>query len=302
MTAMSRPPMLKRVQPPTAVQAPTATPAPIPTRAVQRPPDGPLGRREPHKIDSQNPVGPRETCGGQLHCGANRLRTGTGTPSDRRAVPIGVYFRWAWNHVHDMRSPEVSSAADKSDFRQRLLDALEASIAEDGYARTTVADIVRRAKTSRRTFYEYFDSREACFVVLLSDANADQIRQISDAVDPTAPWQKQVRQAVEAWISSGEARPALMVSWIRDVHALGASARGLQRDAMEHFIEMVSALGDTDEFRAAGIGPVSRQRIIMLLGGLRELTAITVEEGGRMSDVTDEAVDASIALLSPRRG
>jgi AcrR family transcriptional regulator len=41
---------------------------------------------------------------------------------------------------------------DKSNFRQRLLDALEASIASDGYPRTTVADIVRRARTSRRTF------------------------------------------------------------------------------------------------------------------------------------------------------
>ncbi len=195
-----------------------------------------------------------------------------------------------------------SGTAEKSDFRQRLLDALEASIAEDGYASTTVAGIVRRARTSRRTFYEHFESREACFVVLLSDANAQQIRQISHAVDPSAPWQKQVRQAVEAWIVSGEARPALMLSWIRDVHAFGAAARGLQRDAMENFVDMVGALGNTDEFRAAGIGPVSRQRIIMLLGGLRELTAITVEEGGRMSDVTDEAVDASIALLSPQRG
>jgi hypothetical protein len=63
---------------------------------------------------------------------------------------------------------------------------------------------------------------------------------------------------------------------------------------------MVQALGGTEEFRSAGVGPVSRQRIIMLLGGLRELTAITVEEGGRMSDVTEEAVEASIALLSPR--
>jgi AcrR family transcriptional regulator len=186
-----------------------------------------------------------------------------------------------------------------NDFRQRLLDALETSIAEDGYAKTTVAGIVRRARTSRRTFYEHFDSRESCFVALLSDANADQVRQISDAVDPTAPWQKQVRQAIEAWISSGEARSALMVSWIRDVPSLGAVARGLQRDAMENFIDMVGTLCATDEFRAAGVGPFSRRRIIMLLGGLRELTAITVEEGGRMSDVTDEAVDASIALLSP---
>jgi AcrR family transcriptional regulator len=189
---------------------------------------------------------------------------------------------------------------DKSNFRQRLLDALEEGIAEDGYPRTTVANIVRRARTSRRTFYEHFDSREACFVALLTEANAEQVRQISAAVDANAPWRSQVRQAIEAWISSGESRSSLMLSWIRDGPSLGAAAHRLQRDAMENFIEMVQALGDTGKFRAAGVGPVSRQRIIMLLGGLRELTAITVEEGGRMSDVTEEAVDASIALLAPR--
>jgi hypothetical protein len=60
-------------------------------------------------------------------------------------------------------------------------------------------------------------------------------------------------------------------------------------------------LSDTDELRAAGIPMVSRQRALMLIGGLRELTAVTVESGGRMSDVTDEAVDAAIALLGPPR-
>jgi AcrR family transcriptional regulator len=198
------------------------------------------------------------------------------------------------------KTQQQSGAEDRSsNFRQRLLDALEASIAEGGYSRATVADIVRRARTSRRTFYEYFDSREASFVALLTDANSAQVRQIAASVDPRAPWRTQVRQAIEAWISSGESRPALTLSWIRDVPSLGVAARGLQRDATENFIEMVQALGGTDEFRAAGIGPVSRQRIIMLLGGLRELAAITVEEGGQMSDITEEAVDASIALLTP---
>lgn len=69
---------------------------------------------------------------------------------------------------------------------------------------------------------------------------------------------------------------------------------------MEHFVDMVTALVDSTQFRTAGIGPVSRQRIIMLLGGLRELTAITVENGGKMSDITEEAVDATIALVAPR--
>lgn len=196
---------------------------------------------------------------------------------------------------------KTTTDADPGGFRQRLLDALEASIAEDGYAKTTVADIVRRARTSRRTFYENFSSKEACFVELLTGANRQQVEQIYAAVDTGSPWQQQVQQAVEAWIESGEARPALMLSWIRDVPALGAATRRLQRDAMEAFIAMVQALGETGGLRAAGVGPVSRQRAIMLLGGLRELTAITVESGGQMSDIAQEAVAASIALLGAGR-
>ncbi len=41
---------------------------------------------------------------------------------------------------------------DPGGFRRRLLDGLVASIIDVGYWETTVADIVRRAHTSRRTF------------------------------------------------------------------------------------------------------------------------------------------------------
>jgi hypothetical protein len=54
-----------------------------------------------------------------------------------------------------------------------------------------------------------------------------------------------------------------VLSWIRDVPALAMKAHLLQRDAME-------------------------------------LTAITVEDGGRFSDITEEAVAAAIALVDPR--
>jgi AcrR family transcriptional regulator len=188
----------------------------------------------------------------------------------------------------------------KVSFRQRLFDALEESIAQDGYPKTTIADIVRRARTSRRTFYEHFASKDECFVALLTEANATQIRQITGAVDPTAAWETQVRQAIEAWIASVDSRPALMLSWIRDVPALGLTARVLQREAMENFIAMVQALAQSEGFVAGGAGPVSRPRIVMLLGGLRELTAVTVEDRGRMSDITEDAVDAAIALVGPR--
>ncbi|WP_461009076.1 TetR/AcrR family transcriptional regulator [Streptomyces capparidis] len=196
----------------------------------------------------------------------------------------------------------AAGPGDPAGFRRRLLDGLAASIVEDGYRATTVAGIVRRARTSRRTFYEHFSGKDACFVALLTETNEEMVRRIERAVDPQAPWRTQVRQAIEAWIGCAQAQPALTLSWIRDVPALGDPARDLQREAQEAFVTMILRLCDTDEWTSVGVGPVSRQLAIMLLGGLRELIATTVEDGGRVGDITEVAVRASIALLGPPGG
>lgn len=193
----------------------------------------------------------------------------------------------------------MTTVMTRDPFRQRLLDGLAESIVEVGYRDTTVADIVRRARTSRRTFYEHFAGKEECFVALLTEANTAMISEILAATDVRAPWREQVRQAVEAWIGCAESRPGIVVSWIRDVPALGVSGRALQRDLMAAFVDMVQTLSMTDEWRAIRPDGVPRQLTILLLGGLRELIATTVEEGGRASDITEVAVKASIALLAP---
>lgn len=187
-----------------------------------------------------------------------------------------------------------------AEFRRRLLDGMAAAIAERGFRETTVADVVRHARTSRRTFYEHFASKQDCFIALLRQANADMVRQIAAAVDPRAPWDAQVRQAIEAWVAASKSEPALTLSWIREVPALGDDARQLQRDLLEAFVVLTQTLTDTPELRAAGIVPPPRQFAIMLLGGLRELIATTVEDGGDIRDITEVAVEATRALLGPR--
>jgi AcrR family transcriptional regulator len=184
-------------------------------------------------------------------------------------------------------------------FRRRLLDALAESIAEDGYRATTVAGIVRRARTSRRTFYEHFADKEACFLALLSDANERLIREVTSAVDPKAPWDLQIRQAITEYITTVQSEPALVLSWIRELPSLGARARTLQRDMLEGFVTLVQALSGTEELKAAGITPVPRPVAIIMLGGLRELIAWTVEDGGHIGDITEVAVESTIALLGP---
>ncbi|MFI5783084.1 TetR/AcrR family transcriptional regulator [Nocardia sp. NPDC051570] len=185
-------------------------------------------------------------------------------------------------------------------FRRRLLEGLAASIEERGYRDSTVADVVRHARTSRRTFYQHFDGKEACFAALLMDTSRQILASVTAAIDPTAPWTTQIRQAIEEWFRANEARPALMLAWARDAQGLGAASRPLQLDMTGGFADLVLAVCDTDEFRATGAAPVSLPLVILLLGGLRELTTTIAEQGLPMSDITEVAVDAAITLLGPR--
>lgn len=187
-----------------------------------------------------------------------------------------------------------------AEFRLRLLEAMAAAIRERGFRQTTVADVVRLARTSRRTFYEHFASKQDCYVALLRESNAEMVGQIAAAVDPHATWERQIQQAIGAWIAASQSEPAITLSWIREIPSLGDEARQLQRDFLEAFIVLIQTLSDNPELRAAGVQPVSRPVAIMLLGGLRELMATTVEDGGQIGDIREVAVDTTTALIGPR--
>lgn len=188
---------------------------------------------------------------------------------------------------------------NSEEYRRRILEAMAECIADVGYANTMVADVVRRARTSKSKFYAEFSDREACLVALLSETNDANLNAVAAAVDPGAPWQTQVRQAVETWFDWAERRRPLTLAWIRDVPALGPSARSLQRFAMGQFVDLVHALSDTDELKSTGIDPVPYARAVLLIGGLRELTAHTVEHDQPLAAVTEEAVRSAIALINP---
>ncbi|WP_370331313.1 TetR/AcrR family transcriptional regulator [Mycolicibacterium hippocampi] len=190
-----------------------------------------------------------------------------------------------------MTSPVLASTAE------RLLDGLAASIGERGYRDTTVADIVRHARTSKRTFYEQFAGKEECLIELLRRNNADLIATIEAAVDPEEDWRVQIRQAVSAYVSHIEARPAVTLSWIREAPALGAAARPLHRQAMDNLTDMLVTLTGSQGFRRAGLSPVSGPMALILLGGLRELTALHVEDGGDVRRIAEPAVAAASAML-----
>lgn len=197
--------------------------------------------------------------------------------------------------VHDAACLEIDP------FRRRLLDGLAASIGERGYRATTVADIVRHARTSKRTFYDQFLSKEQCFLELLEADNEKLGDDIRAAVDSDADWGDQIRQAVEAYVSHIESRPALTLSWIREFPSLGAVARPVQRRGLELLTTLLVDLSGSAGFRRSDLAPLTPSMAVILLGGLRELTALAVEDGTDVREIVAPAVDASVALLGARR-
>ena len=87
-------------------------------------------------------------------------------------------------------------------------------------------------------------------------------------------------------------KSAAICSWLRP-----RSYGQLQREWLEAFVVLIQDLTGTAELRAAGVAPPPRQLMIMLLGGLRELIARTVEDGGDIGDITEVAVQATQAML-----
>lgn len=194
----------------------------------------------------------------------------------------------------------TGDAVTHDPFRIRLLDGLATSITERGYPASTVAHIVRHARTSKRTFYDQFASKEECFLELLATDIERLGERIQSAVDPETDWREQIRQAVEAYVGYIEARPAITLSWIRQLPSLGAVARPVQRRGLQLLAGLLINLTTSPGFRRADLPPLTPQLAVILLGGLRELTALAVEDGRPVREILEPAVDASIALLGPR--
>jgi AcrR family transcriptional regulator len=193
-----------------------------------------------------------------------------------------------------------TSVAEQAGHRARLIEAMAASIEQKGYRETTVADVVRIARTSRRTFYEHFEDREACFLALFDATNNAMMGQIAAAVHADEPLEQQVDGALDAYIGNVCAQPALYRSFVRELPALGQAGADRQLAVIERFARLL--IGLVESARAvqpeARASPLSIDTAIIIVGGLRELAVIALQQGRDVRDLRASASETVKAILS----
>ena len=113
--------------------------------------------------------------------------------------------------------------------RSRMLAAAVEAVEDVGYARMTVAQVIGRARVSRKTFYDVFTDREDCFLAAFEQALGQARLIAQEAYDRESSWRDGIRAALARLLMFMDEEPGLAKLCI--VEALGAGERVLERRA-----------------------------------------------------------------------
>ena len=158
--------------------------------------------------------------------------------------------------------------------RHRLLEGLAQAVAEKGYTDVTIADIVREAGVSRRTFYEHFAGKPQALIALFEAASRNALQVLRGAIDPKRDWQAQVEQAMTAYLACLAQNPVLLRTLFIDILSLGAPGLAARRRVNG---EIASFMGSV--INAGHAKPVLDDAMAMaVVGGIHELVLQAIEQ------------------------
>ena len=185
---------------------------------------------------------------------------------------------------------------------ERMLGAIADAVAEKGYGRASVADVIERAGVSRKTFYEHFANKEECFLAAY-DAGADMlIGAIAEAVDDALPdWRSGIRNGTEAYLETLAANAAFAKTFMHEVLAAGPAALERRTVIMDRFIEQLMALNAAARAAVPELPEHPRHVYVASVGASNELVARQLQEGGPESlpGLADALIDVQLKLLGP---
>ena len=107
---------------------------------------------------------------------------------------------------------------------ERILRALAAVVGEKGYPGTTVAEVVERAQTSQRTFYEHFKNKEDAIVAALDSGAAHMLAAALPAFRRAPDWPHAVHDTQEAMFRWGAEEPEYARMGGKEMYAAGKRA------------------------------------------------------------------------------
>jgi AcrR family transcriptional regulator len=162
--------------------------------------------------------------------------------------------------------------------RERLVLGMVAAVAERGYAATTITDVVRHARVSRRTFYEHFGDKEGCFLAAYDAVSDAVLAQIRDAAGDAGEWEQRVLAGVRAYLDALAAEPAVARVFTVEILGAGPAALARRRQVLRRFAAHIQMQVADAIASGAPTPQLGDAAALALVGAIHELVLATLEE------------------------
>jgi AcrR family transcriptional regulator len=195
------------------------------------------------------------------------------------------------------RGPGTPPEKVAENQRMRLFGAMVACVSRQGYAATTVADLTRTSGVSRRSFYDLFDDKEACFVSTL-EAILEGAMGLVLPEDQEGSWEDRARRDFHAFTRSLAAQTAASKVCLVDAYAAGPRAVELVEKMVVAGETLLRQRYDESPDRS-GLPP---EIFTAMVGGVLEIFRRRV----RVSDpdpgtIGEDLLDLAFSYRSPAR-
>ena len=114
------------------------------------------------------------------------------------------------------------------------------SVAEKGYASTSVADVLRLSRVSRETFYQHFTGKLDCFLTVLDQSALLLERFVEQELSGDEPPWPRFERALEVYLATLAAEPAIARVFFLESYAAGPEAQRKRFAVQERFVAAVS--------------------------------------------------------------
>ena len=187
--------------------------------------------------------------------------------------------------------------------RERLLRAVIAAVASDGYQDLTVADIVRRARVSRAAFYTHFADKQDCFLAAASEGGELMFGHVLEATQDLVPGtsaEQVLRVSMAAFLDFLASEPAFARAFYIDMSAAGSRSMIRFDAALHRFAEMNQVWHERARISNPEWPAVPYEAYVALAGAATELVRSEVR-GDRIESIArlgDTLVSLHLAVLA----
>lgn len=160
--------------------------------------------------------------------------------------------------------------------RGRMLVAAVDAVDEVGYAGMTVAQVISRARVSRKTFYDVFSDREDCFLAAFQQTLDQAAELVGEAYASEDSWREGIRTGLARLLALMDDEPALTKLCV--VEALAAGDKVIERRSA--VMERIAAVVDEGRSAPGALDPpgVTAEGVV---GAIFQVIHTRVLEGSR---------------------